>query len=87
MWFNHAQGLMAQGGAPEGFEIAGDDHHFVEATARIEGSTVLVSSPKIAAPKYVRYGWQNAPVVNLFNSARLPASPFTSEENIPVPVP
>ena len=88
VWFDHvAGGLVAKGGAVEGFEIAGDDHRFAEATARIEGPSVLVSSSQVAMPKYVRYGWQNAPTVNLFNSAGLPASPFTSEEKIPAPVP
>ena len=87
VWFDDADGgLVAKGGALEGFEIAGDDHHFAVATARIEGPSVLVSNPQVAGPKYVRYGWQNAPVVNLFNSAGLPASTFTSEEKIPVPV-
>jgi sialate O-acetylesterase len=87
VWFDHAGGLVAKDGALQGFEIAGTDHHFTEATARIDGVSVLVSSPRVAAPKYVRYGWQNAPTVDLFNSAGLPASPFTSEEKIPVPVP
>ncbi len=87
VWFDHAGGLAAKGGELQGFEVAGDDHHFVDATARIEGASVLVSNPLVKAPKYVRYGWQNAPAVNLFNAAGLPASPFTSEENIPVPVP
>jgi sialate O-acetylesterase len=87
VWFDHAGGLVAKGGALEGFEIAGDDRHFVDATARIEGLSVLVSNPQVAGPKYVRYGWKNVPTVNLFNSAGLPASPFTSEEKIPVPVP
>jgi sialate O-acetylesterase len=44
-----------------------------------------VGSASVAEPKYVRYGWANAPVVNLFNSDGLPASPFTSEDAIPVP--
>jgi sialate O-acetylesterase len=34
-------------------------------------------------PKYVRYGWKDVPVVNLYNSAGLPASPFSSEELLP----
>ncbi len=86
VWFGHtAQGLVAKGGALQGFEIAGDDCHFVPATARIDGETVVVSGAKVADPKYVRYGWANAPVVNLYNSDGLPASPFTSEEEIPAP--
>lgn len=84
VWFDHAaKGLMAKGGALEGFEIAGDDCHFIAATATIDGASVLVANAQVAHPKYVRYGWSNAPVVNLYNSAGLPASPFTSEETIP----
>jgi sialate O-acetylesterase len=86
VWFDHtAHGLVAKGDALQGFEIAGDDRHFVPATASIDGETIVVSSPQVADPKYVRYGWANAPVVNLFNSEGLPASPFTSEGEIPKP--
>lgn len=86
VWFDHpAGGLVERGGDLRGFEVAGEDGRFVTAAARIEGNTVVVSSAGLAEPKYVRYGWANAPVVNLFNSAGLPASPFTSQDTIPVP--
>jgi sialate O-acetylesterase len=86
VWFDHdANGLAAKGGDLQGFELAGDDAHFVSATARIDGKTVLVSSADVAQPRYVRYGWANAPAVNLSNSQGLPASPFTSEDAIPAP--
>ena len=86
VWFNHtADGLTAKGGALEGFEIAGEDRNFVSANARIDGKTVVVSNPDVKDPKYVRYGWANSPEVNLYNSAGLPASPFTSEDHIPAP--
>lgn len=90
VWFDHASGgLVAKGGPLTGFEVAGADHKFVPATARIEhssfGDTVLVSSPQVTDPEFVRYGWANAPVVNLYNDAGLPASPFTSEKEIPRP--
>jgi sialate O-acetylesterase len=86
LWFDHVSGgLQARGGDLRGFEVAGDDRAFVSASARIDGATVLVTSPRVAAPKYVRYGWSNSPEVNLFNSAGLPASPFTSEDAIPTP--
>ncbi len=84
--FDHAaSGLVAKGGPLTGFEIAGDDRKFVMATATIEGNSLMVSSKDVPNPKYVRYGWQNAPTVNLFNGEGLPASPFTSEETIPAP--
>jgi sialate O-acetylesterase len=86
VWFDHdASGLVAKGGPLTGFEIAGKDHKFVPATAKIEGQSVVVSSPDVREPKFVRYGWANSPTVNLFNGAGLPASPFTSEKNIPKP--
>lgn len=88
VWFDHIDGgLIAKGGPLKGFEVAGKDRHFVPATARIDGSTVLVTNPQVTRPQYVRYGWANAPTVNLYNSIGLPASPFTSEEKIPAPAP
>lgn len=84
--FSHAEsGLAARGGSLTGFEVAGEDHVFVPAGARIVGQTVVVSSPKVQGPVYVRYGWANAPAVNLYNQAGLPASPFTSEKMPPRP--
>jgi sialate O-acetylesterase len=83
VWFDHTGGgLTAKGDALQGFEIAGSDGRFVAASARIDGNTVVVSSARVVDPKYVRYGWANAPVINLFNSEGLPASPFTSEDAI-----
>ncbi|MGA2674359.1 MAG: sialate O-acetylesterase [Terracidiphilus sp.] len=77
-WFDHAKGLTAKGGAVTGFEVAGADGKFSAATATIEGATVVVTSPAVAEPVYVRYGWANSPQCNLYNSDGLPASPFTS---------
>ena len=84
VWFDHAQGLTTKGGgAPEGFEIAGADRRYQSAAAKVDGASVVVSSPEVTEPKYVRYGWKDVPVVNLYNSVGLPASPFSSEELLP----
>jgi sialate O-acetylesterase len=72
-------GLVAKGGELEGFSVAGQDGHFVSATAQIEADTVIVSNPSVAAPVAVRYGWGNAPDVNLFNQQGLPATPFRTD--------
>ncbi len=77
-WFNHANGLMAKGGAVTGFEVAGADGKFVPAAAKIEGESIVASSPDVAQPVFVRYGWANSPDCDLFNGDGLPASPFTS---------
>ena len=79
-WFDHGRGLNAKGGALTGFEVAGRDGRWVPATATIDNSTVIASSPEVAAPVYVRYGWANSPQCNLFNAEDLPASPFSSEQ-------
>jgi sialate O-acetylesterase len=52
----------------------------VAAEARIEGTTVMVSSPSVSAPLRVRYGWADDPVCNLYNQDGLPASPFHSSK-------
>jgi sialate O-acetylesterase len=79
--FAHADGgLVMKGGDKLGeFSIAGDDQKFVWANARIEGDTVIVSSPNVSNPKEVRYAWQSNPEATLFNGAGLPAGPFRTD--------
>ena len=77
--FSHGAGLSAKGGELRGFEVAGADHKFVNATATIDHDSVVVTNPTVASPVYVRYGWDSNPDCNLYNAAGLPASPFTSE--------
>ena len=79
VWFDHAQGLSSHGQPINAFEVAGADHHFVPAQARIDGDTVVVSAATLRHPVYVRYGWMSVMTSNLFNAAGLPASTFTSE--------
>lgn len=72
-------GLVAKDGVLKGFAIAGDDKKFAWANATIEGNTVVVSNPGIAAPVAVRYGWGNNPPTSLYNKENLPASPFRTD--------
>ncbi len=70
-------GLMARDEMPlTWFEIAGEDKHFVEAKAAIDGNTILVSSDTVANPVAVRFGWHQNAEPNLANKEGLPASPF-----------
>ena len=80
VWFDHAGGLKAKDGSLKGFEIAGSNRKFVSAEARIDGETVVVTSPGITQPAYVRYAWAANPDANLCNAAGLPASPFRSAD-------
>jgi sialate O-acetylesterase len=81
VWFDHGGGLTSRGKPTLGFEIAGADHRFVPATARIDGDTVVVSGPP-RAPVFVRYNWSNVTPGALYNGAGLPVPTFTSEERL-----
>ncbi len=79
--FDHVDGgLEARGGELKGFTICGEDRKFVNAYAEIKGDTIEVYNPDVPQPVAVRFGWANYPVVNLYNRAGLPASPFRTDE-------
>lgn len=63
-----------------GFSLAGEDHEWHDAEAKIEGDSVIVSSPTVAQPIAVRYAWANSPRCNLYNREGLPAVPFRSDD-------
>ncbi len=78
--FRHTdKGLIFKGNQNRGFAIAGADKKFLWAEAKIVGKSVLVSSPDIAKPVAVRYGWGSNPPTSLYNQAGLPASPFRTD--------
>jgi sialate O-acetylesterase len=81
--FQHGEGLRTRNGgdeAPLWFEIAGSDHHFQRAQAKIEADTVVVGSPWVPTPVAVRYCFSWMSRCNLYNQAGLPASPFRTDE-------
>lgn len=83
LYFKHVGGGLTIKPGDEkltGFVIAGADKNFVFADAVIEGDTIVVSSPEVPLPKYVRYGWAWNPLVNLYNKAGLPAITFRTDE-------
>ena len=78
--FDHVDGgLIAKGGDPGEFSLAGDDHKWYWSTGRIEGDAIIVSSSSVPNPKEIRYAWQANPKATLFNGAGLPATPFRSD--------
>jgi sialate O-acetylesterase len=80
--FKHLGGGLktSDGAAPKGFEIAGEDHKFVWADARINGDNVVVWNKAVPRPVAVRYAWADNPVCNLYNQAGLPTSPFRTDD-------
>ena len=78
--FTHAAGMTAKDGPLTWFQIAGADQKFVDADAKIDGDSVVVSSPNVAAPVAVRYAWDNYPnTANLYNATGLHAAPFRTD--------
>lgn len=74
---NHSHGMRTSDGGPvRTFEVAAVDGLFVPAIATIDGDRVILSGHKIAAPRYVRYGWQPFSRANLINDNNLPTSTF-----------
>lgn len=80
LFFDHVDGgLRSHDGPLTGFVIAGEDRVWHNAQARISGDQVVVWSPDVPEPVAARFGWADYPVVNLYNRAGLPASPFRTD--------
>jgi len=76
--FDHAGGgLAARDGKPlTHFEIAGKDGIFHPAEAKIDGSSVLISSAAVPEPRRARFAWSKLAIANLMNKEDLPATAF-----------
>jgi len=76
-----SEGISFKGEVIEGLEIAGEDQVFVVAKGKIDGktNTLLVESPKVKSPKYVRYAFGNGSTGNLFDKTGLPVAPFRTD--------
>jgi sialate O-acetylesterase len=68
-------------GQLEHFSITGADMKWVWADAKIDGKTVLVTSPDVAEPVAVRYAYTMNPArANLYNRDGLPAGAFRTDK-------
>lgn len=78
--FDHVNGgLVAKGDTLIGFAIAGADHKWYWADAKIDGKSVIVSSASVRDPVAVRYGWASYLDCTLCNKDDLPALPFRTD--------
>ncbi|QDT69407.1 hypothetical protein MalM25_23440 [Planctomycetes bacterium MalM25] len=69
------------GVAPAGFALAGEDRVFHPAVAKVvDKAGVELSSSEVPVPVAVRYAWAFNPVVNLYDSAWLPVTPFRTDD-------
>ena len=81
LFFNDAEnGLVTKGGTPTEFYIAGEDKVFLPATAKVEGTTVLVWNKTVKNPVAVRFGFTNAAMPNLFSKEGLPVNNFRTDD-------
>ena len=78
--FANAEKLVVRGNRLLGFEIAGKDQKFYLADARIDGTSVIVTSKDVPSPVAVRYAFADSPSCNLFDENGLPAEPFRSDD-------
>lgn len=71
-------GIVCKGDKIIGLKIAGEDGKFVDADGKMKGNKIIVSSAKIAHPKYMSYCFDDATIGNLFSISGLPVAPFRS---------
>ena len=74
-----AEGLKADADI-KGFTVAGPDHRWHVAQARtLTDHSIMVSSPEVAVPIAVRYGWADNPECTLQTSEGFRVSPFRTD--------
>jgi sialate O-acetylesterase len=76
---NAESGLTRKGKEIRGLLVAGADHHFVPALAKIEGATLIVWSKDVKEPMAVRYAFSSDATLSLFATAGLPVAPFRTD--------
>ena len=77
---NVLTGLKSTGKTPALFLIAGDDQKFVPATAKIEGSTVVLSSKLVKSPVAARFCFDDTSMPDVFSNEGLPLAPFRTDK-------
>jgi sialate O-acetylesterase len=83
VWFLGVDGgIHPSGEQPlQGFEVAGEDRRFHPAQARVEGNSVVLSSPSVPNPVRVRYAWATNPNTPPRNANHHASGPPPREAN------
>ena len=74
--YHHPSGLLLKGKELVGFSVCDQDGNWTPAKAKIKNERIKVSHREGKEITGVRYAWENAPVVSLYDSHGLPAPPF-----------
>lgn len=78
--FDHAPGgISIKGKKVSGLYISGPQENWLEAEAKIENNTLIVWNKQVKNPEYVRYGFGNTTIGNLFSAEGLPVAPFRND--------
>jgi sialate O-acetylesterase len=73
---NAAKGFMVKGGPIKDLYIAGKDSIYYPAEVKLAPDKITVYNKKVAEPAFVKYGFNNTQMGNLFNKENLPVAPF-----------
>ena len=76
----YGEGLRAEGEIV-GFMLAGADGKYYDASATLRDGKVVVTSDKVAAPVYVKYGFSKCPFLNIYNKDGYLMSPFRTDDH------
>jgi sialate O-acetylesterase len=76
---NATSGLQVRAKTITGFQIAGRDRKFVEASAQLKGNEIIVFSKAIKDPVAVRFCFDETSMPNVFNKEGLPLAPFRTD--------
>ncbi len=78
---SNGDGLTSNDAAIVGFELAGADGKYFDATATISEGKIVVSSESVANPVYIRYGFSKCPFLNIYNKDGFLMSPFRTDDH------
>ncbi len=81
VYFNNAPtGLKSTSKTPSKFMVAGADGNFAPATAKIDGSSVVLFSKAVKAPVAVRFCFDDTSTPDVFSAEGLPLAPFRTDK-------
>jgi sialate O-acetylesterase len=76
---NAPNGLMAKDKTINGFYISAANENWVPAEAKIEKGAITIWNKQVKEPVYIRYGFGNTVIGNVFSAEGLPVVPFRTD--------
>jgi sialate O-acetylesterase len=76
---NAPTGLISKNKTISGFFISGEKEEWLVAEAKIDNDKIIVWNKTLKQPVYVRYGFSNTLIGNVFSKEGLPVVPFRTD--------